>query len=137
MEIFKIGGELPNTNYLFLGNYVNRAYHSVETVCLLIALKVRYKDRLFLLRGNHESRQMTKVYGFYDECLNKYGNANVWKALTDLFDYFPLAATINDQVKIKPKPKLVLFFDVKRFFVFKEDYLLPSILMMTLDHLIE
>ena len=131
MEIFKIGGELPNTNYLFLGNYVNRAYHSVETVCLLIALKVRYKDRLFLLRGNHESRQMTKVYGFYDECLNKYGNANVWKALTDLFDYFPLAATIDDQVKIKPNQNSFFFFDVKRFFVFKEECLLPSIPLIT------
>jgi Calcineurin-like phosphoesterase len=51
---------------------------------------VRYRDRIFLLRGNHESRQITQVYGFYDECLRKYGSANVWRFFTDLFDCMPL-----------------------------------------------
>jgi serine/threonine-protein phosphatase 2A catalytic subunit len=59
MELFKIGGKVPDTNYLFLGDYVDRGYYSVESVSLLIALKVRYKDRITLLRGNHESRQIT------------------------------------------------------------------------------
>lgn len=61
LELFRIGGNSPDTNYLFMGDYVDRGYHSVETVTLLVALKVRYKDRITILRGNHESRQITQV----------------------------------------------------------------------------
>ena len=61
LELFRIGGYCPDTNYLFMGDYVDRGYHSVETVTLLVALKVRYKDRITILRGNHESRQITQV----------------------------------------------------------------------------
>jgi len=74
MELFKVGGDCPDTNYLFLGDFVDRGYYSVETFLLLLALKVRYPDRITLIRGNHESRQITQVYGFYDECLRKYGS---------------------------------------------------------------
>ena len=62
LELFRIGGNCPDTNYLFMGDYVDRGYHSVETVSLLVALKVRHRDRITILRGNHESRQITQVY---------------------------------------------------------------------------
>lgn len=82
-----MGGDCPATNYLFLGDFVDRGFYSVETFLLLLALKVRYPDRITLIRGNHESRQITQVYGFYDECLRKFGSVNVWRYCTDVFDY--------------------------------------------------
>ena len=98
MELFKTGGNCPDTNYLFMGDFVDRGFNSVETFLLLLALKVRYPDRITLIRGNHESRQITQVYGFYDECMRKYGNSNVWKYFTDLFDYLPLTAVVDNQI---------------------------------------
>lgn len=65
MELFKIGGKIPDTNYLFMGDYVDRGYYSVETVTLLVAYKVRFPTRIYLTRGNHESRQITQVILFY------------------------------------------------------------------------
>jgi len=98
IELFKHGDECPKTNYLFMGDFVDRGYYSLETVLLLLALKVRYPDRITLIRGNHESRQITQVYGFYDECLKKYNSANVWNYITDIFDYLSLAAIISDSL---------------------------------------
>lgn len=97
-ELFKVGGDVPDTNYLFLGDFVDRGFYSVETFLLLIALKVRYPDRITLIRGNHESRQITQVYGFYDECLRKYGSISVWLYCTEIFDFLSLSAVINDRI---------------------------------------
>lgn len=99
LEIFRIGNSPPHTNYLFLGDYVDRGFYSVETVLLLIVLKLRYPERVFLIRGNHESRTITTNYGFYSEILEKYnGSTGVWACITDLFDYIPLGATIDGRL---------------------------------------
>jgi serine/threonine-protein phosphatase 4 catalytic subunit len=98
LELFKVGGECPDTNYLFMGDFVDRGFYSVETFLLLLALKVRYPDRITLIRGNHESRQITQVYGFYEECLRKFGSVNVWRYCTEIFDYLALAALIDNKI---------------------------------------
>ncbi|CAB5390900.1 unnamed protein product [Rhizophagus irregularis] len=98
IEIFRIGGYCPSTNYLFLGDYVDRGLFSVETISLLTCLKLRYPHRVQLVRGNHESRAVTQTYGFYTECVRKYGSTNVWHYFTDMFDYLTLSVVIDDRI---------------------------------------
>lgn len=98
MELFKVCGDLPHTNFLFLGDYVDRGNNSVECFSLVLALKVKYKDRITLLRGNHESCEINKIYGFYDECFKKYGNERVWKMFSDIFMCLPLSALVENKI---------------------------------------
>jgi serine/threonine-protein phosphatase 6 catalytic subunit len=98
LELFRIGGDLPNTNYIFIGDFVDRGYNSVETIELLILYKLKYPSHVTLLRGNHESRQITFVYGFLDEIVRKYGNSNVWNYFMEVFDLLPIGAIVEGEV---------------------------------------
>lgn len=97
LRIMKLSGPPSDTNYLFLGDYVDRGKNSLETILLLLCYKIKYRDNFFMLRGNHESANVTKMYGFYDECKRRL-NSKVWKMFVDVFNTLPLAAIIQDKI---------------------------------------
>jgi len=98
LQLFITGGDFSNSKYLFLGDYVDRGRHSVQVITLLFLLKIEYPDKMILLRGNHEARCQTQVFGFYDECLMKYGDSKVWRLFMETFDYLPVAAVVDNKL---------------------------------------
>ena len=100
-ELFKAarnGESFGNQQFLFMGDYVDRGRFSLETFAYLVALKLRYPGKFYLLRGNHECRQVNQMYGFYNETQFYYGHAGVWSFCNEVFDILPMAAVIDGKV---------------------------------------
>lgn len=96
IQFMKKIGDPKETRILFLGDYVDRGKNSIETITYLSCLKVLYPKNVFLLRGNHETRQISSSYGFNDECYDLYNTRKLWNDFNEMFDYLPFAAVIQD-----------------------------------------
>ncbi|KAI9865384.1 MAG: hypothetical protein M1813_002273 [Trichoglossum hirsutum] len=97
IRMFEMCGFPPNANYLFLGDYVDRGKQSLETILLLLCYKLKFPENFFLLRGNHECANVTRVYGFYDECKRRC-NIKIWKTFVDTFNTLPIAAIVAGKI---------------------------------------
>lgn len=97
IRLFEMCGFPPASNYLFLGDYVDRGKQSLETILLLLCYKLKYPENFFLLRGNHECANVTRVYGFYDECKRRC-NIKIWKGFIDTFNCLPIASIVAGKI---------------------------------------
>jgi diadenosine tetraphosphatase ApaH/serine/threonine PP2A family protein phosphatase len=106
LELFKTTGSITENgdlnfvpkNYLFMGDYVDRGYHGLNTFLYLAALKLEFPNQIWLLRGNHESRQVSSRYGLYTEIILNYGAAGLWMMVNDAFDLLPMGALVDHDV---------------------------------------
>ena len=96
VEIFRTGGAPPASRYLFLGDYVDRGKYGCECISLLLGYKVLFPDKMFLLRGNHESESVCRTYGFFDECKRRFGNIKLFKEICDVFNCLPISGLIEE-----------------------------------------
>lgn len=100
-EIFKISGPVPDTTYLFMGDFVDRGSHSLEVILYLLLLKIKYPRSIYLIRGNHEDAKICSNYGFFDEIFAKYADCDasapkdIWRAMIDTFETLPISAVIK------------------------------------------
>ncbi|CAL0333947.1 unnamed protein product [Lupinus luteus] len=94
-------GDIAYIDYLFLGDYVDRGQHSLETISLLLALKIEYPNNVHLIRGNHEAADINALFGFRIECIERMGERDgiwAWHRINRVFNWLPLAALIEKKI---------------------------------------
>ena len=97
LRVFEIFKYPPESKFLFLGDYVDRGKNSLECILLLLCLKIKYHDKIFLLRGNHESADINRTFGFYDECKRKV-SLKIYKKFCNIFNILPITAIVGEKI---------------------------------------
>ncbi|KAG8349117.1 putative Calcineurin like phosphoesterase [Trypanosoma vivax] len=100
LHLINLSGQIGagDMHYIFLGDFVDRGLHGVEVLTFLLIMKLKYPNHITLLRGNHETRQISRTYGFYDECSKKFHTTDVWRCCTELFDLLPITALVDGHI---------------------------------------
>uniref|UniRef100_A0A1I7UDD3 Serine/threonine-protein phosphatase n=1 Tax=Caenorhabditis tropicalis TaxID=1561998 RepID=A0A1I7UDD3_9PELO len=98
MRIFNVVGFPPEINYLFLGDYIDRGQFSVETILILMCIKMKYPENFILLRGNHETKLINRIYGFYDDLMKRFGTPRLYEDFTRLFEMMPLTGLVGKRI---------------------------------------
>lgn len=99
LHIFRTYGRPPHLNYIFLGDYVDRGPHSLEVLTFLLCFKALYPQNIYLIRGNHETEEVSKIFGFRLECEARISPCT-WSACVNIFNTLPLAIVIEEPVSV-------------------------------------